>query len=138
MTDTPKHTTARMYAGFHRELRASGVPRGLAESMVATAAASNQLVEVHPDALAAVDATRDNALGKTATTPGGLAAGVVFATDPAPETTVRKTGPKRKGAGPSARERRGLLLDLNIQERPTRTVHFIGPAGADSFLWNRP
>lgn len=63
MTPDTTNTTARMFAGYYRELVASGLPRGLAQSMVATAAANDRILPVHPDALAAVDTTRDKALG---------------------------------------------------------------------------
>ncbi|MFE7462273.1 hypothetical protein ACWFMI_25235 [Nocardiopsis terrae] len=63
MTDTP-NSTARTFAGYYRELVASGLPRGLAQSLVATAAANDRRPLVHPDALAAVDSTRDKALGR--------------------------------------------------------------------------
>lgn len=56
-------TTARTFAGYYRELRASGIPRGLAETLVTTAAANDRIPRVHPDASAAVDSTRDKALG---------------------------------------------------------------------------
>lgn len=62
MTTGTTNTTARMFAGYYRELVASGLPRGLAQSMVVEAAASNRFPEVHPDALAAVDTIRDRAL----------------------------------------------------------------------------
>ncbi|MEE2040201.1 hypothetical protein Q8791_23570 [Nocardiopsis sp. CT-R113] len=138
MTDTP-NTTARTFAGYYRELRASGVPRGLAESMVATAAAKDWVLDVHPDALAAVDTTRDKALGKTEPAPMGLGAGMVFyPTDPAPATPGIRKGPKPKGMGPSARERRGPLLDAPLQAARTRTVHYIGPFLDGSYLWSRP
>jgi hypothetical protein len=103
-------TAARTFAGYHRELIASGLPRGLAENMVAEATASNRvLMKVHPDALAAVDKTRDKVLngdkGKKAEAMASHPAGKQ---NPGPGPKVRKT----LGGSP----RSGPVVELNVYD----------------------
>ncbi|WP_160051270.1 hypothetical protein [Nocardiopsis sp. FR26] len=119
-------TTAALFTGYYRELVAGGMPRDLAKQLVATAATHDRHPHVHPAALAAANATRERAL----------------ASAPEPvKTPVRKRAPKPKGMGPhpSARERRGPLIDLNIQgtPHPARSARRVGEALSDAMLRER-